>query len=137
MSVTTEIEIGTGTVAVHDIFDPLPSFMARADCIFTDPPYNQGMLKGFYTKAGKQPPFDFSRFTSRLFQCIDEIGPNSVFLEIGRQHVENFKVRLQNRYKYVRSYDATYYHNKNNRCFILQATLHAPEHELKKTDEQD
>lgn len=30
-------EIGGGTLKVHDIFDPLPDFMMRADCMFVDP----------------------------------------------------------------------------------------------------
>ena len=32
------IEVGTGEVKVHNIFDKLPDFMRKADCIFCDPP---------------------------------------------------------------------------------------------------
>ena len=37
-------------VTVHDIFDPLPDFMHRADLVFVDPPYNGAQLTGYYTK---------------------------------------------------------------------------------------
>lgn len=39
-------------VAVHDIFDTLPEFMHRADCIFTDLPYNQAMLSNYCNRDG-------------------------------------------------------------------------------------
>ena len=28
-------------VAVHDLYDPMPGWMGRADVVFTDIPYNQ------------------------------------------------------------------------------------------------
>ena len=37
----------------HDIFKPLPDFMLQADTLFIDPPWNQGNISSFYTKAGK------------------------------------------------------------------------------------
>ena len=77
-----EIHVGTGTVKVHDIFNPLPDFMKKADIIFCDPPYNKSALSSYYTKAdlkGKGPEtFDafFERFlikkvTKRYYSCND------------------------------------------------------------------
>ena len=31
-----EIQIGTGIVKVHNIFDELPAFMKSADCVFCE-----------------------------------------------------------------------------------------------------
>jgi len=45
--------VGDSRVSVHNLFNPLPGFMLRADCLFMDPPWNLGNLNSFYTKAGR------------------------------------------------------------------------------------
>ena len=56
--------IQTGTA----VFDPPPDFMLRADCLFVDPPWTQGNMTSFYTKAGlPRPQEDYAAFYSRLF----------------------------------------------------------------------
>mgnify|MGYP007121798983 CR=1 FL=1 len=67
------------------LFDPLPDFMLRADCLFVDPPWTQGNMTSFYTKAGlPRPQEDYAAFYSRLFECVEEIMPKSVIWKSGR-----------------------------------------------------
>jgi hypothetical protein len=97
-------------VAVHNIYDPLPAFMQRADLVFVDPPWNLGNLNTFYTKAGRldyRPAF--SEFADVLFQRIAEIGPRACYIEIGRQGVVDFVFRLQRLYPVVQQWAVTYY----------------------------
>lgn len=111
------------TVKVHDIFEPLPEFMKQADCIFTDLPYNLALLNGFYTKAERTDYKDnFKCFYGRLFQCVDEIAPKTLFLEIGKEYLSELIAECKKRYKYVTFYNSTYYHSKKNKCYIIHAT---------------
>ena len=79
---TNEINIGTGIVKVHDIFDELPNFMLKADCLFIDPPCNEGNLKSFYTKADLEKRESIVKFNKRLFDLIDKINPKHLFIEV-------------------------------------------------------
>lgn len=110
-------------VKVHDIFEPLPEFMKNADCIFTDLPYNLALLNGFYTKAERTDyKSNFECFYKRLFECIDEIHPDKLFLEIGKEYLAELIVECKKRYKYVTFYNSSYYHKKDNKCYVIQAS---------------
>lgn len=120
------IKAGTGEVMVHDIFNPLPLFMLKADVIFCDPPCSQGNLQSFYTKADKKLLSFFDAFVVRLFECIDEIAPKAVFIEVFASNKDLFIDKLKERYKNVIVHDSYYYHNKKNKCWVLEATNNEP-----------
>ena len=93
------IEVGTGKLKVHNIFDTLPDFMKEADCIFSDPPCSTANINSFYTKADRTDyQMSYSPFADRFFECIDEIKPARLFVE------------------------SKYYHNNKNKCWIIQGT---------------
>jgi DNA modification methylase len=109
-------------VEVRDIFEPIPAFMLEADCIFTDLPYNLGLLNGYYTKAGRTDyKTNFECFYQRFFECIDEIKPKQLFVEIGKQYIDAILDECKKRYKTVLSLDS-YYYNKKNKCYVVYAT---------------
>lgn len=115
-----EIKVGTGTLKVHDIFNPLPSFMTDADCIFIDPPCSLANINTFYTKADRTDYQEsFEPFTQRLFECIDEIKPNKLFLEVFKSNKARFISECEKRYSNVTVYDTTYYHSKSKRCYVI------------------
>jgi 16S rRNA G966 N2-methylase RsmD len=95
-------------LAVHNIFDPLPAWM-RADLLFVDPPWNQGNLSSFYTKAGRTDYPAFADFTEVLFQRIAEIGAETVYIEIGNQAVDAWYERLAGQFEHVQRWPVTYY----------------------------
>lgn len=117
---SVDIQTGTGIVKVHNVFDPLPDFMKQADCIFVDPPCNLSNINSFYTKADR---LDYQQsylpFQNRLFECIDEISPKRLFLEVFTSNLAAFKAECEKRFKNVRTYNTTYYFNKRNKCYIL------------------
>jgi len=118
-----EIYIGTGIVKVHDIFDPLPDFMLQADCLFIDPPWNLGNLNSFYTKADRiDYQKSFEAFYIRLFQCIGEIRPRNLYVEIGKQYLADFIIETRKIFKNVTFYNSNYYHKKDNKCYIVYGT---------------
>ena len=83
-------------VKAHDIFNPLPAFMLKADMIFTDSPWNTGNLKSFYSKAKIDPTGqEFGRFYRRLFECVAEIRPKVCYLEIGRSIWQTSSLRCE------------------------------------------
>lgn len=97
-------------VAVHDLYQPLPDFMFRADLLFVDPPWNLGNLKSFYTKAGRDDhPQDFDRFAATLFTRIRQIDPIACYLEIGNQSVDDWEQRLNKLYPHVQRWPVLYY----------------------------
>ena len=117
-----EIAAGTGIVKVHDIFNPLPAFMKKATVLFSDPPCGQGNIKSFYTKAdiGAVPVFD--SFRERFFQCMDEIAPHTVFIEVFKQNKSYFFDQIAARFADVQIVDSTYYHSRKHVCWIVCAT---------------
>jgi len=126
------------TVQAHDIFNPLPEFMLAADLIFTDSPWNTGNLTSFYTKAGKDSKFDaFLSFYIRLFECIREIAPKVCYLEIGKQYLADFIKEMQPLFKYVTFYNSSYYHRKDNICYVLRGSQKAAKPKLDYMDEED
>ncbi len=97
-------------VAVHDIFEPLPKFMHRADLIFVDPPWSLGNLNTFYTKAERTDHrASFNEFADVLWQRIAEINPQTLYIEMGNQNVESFYAKMQVRYWSVQRWSVTYY----------------------------
>lgn len=110
-------------VQVCDWTETLPAFMKEADTLFIDPPWNKGNMNTFYTKAGlPHRSFDFHRFSDTLFRRIQEIAPETGFIEIGKEHLPEYGVRLKAFYKYVTFYNSSYYHNPANKCYVLHAT---------------
>lgn len=112
---------------VHDIMNPLPSFMKEADIIFTDSPWNTGNLRTFYTKAQIIPDFDarFETFYKRLFECIGEINPRVAYTEIGKEYLADYIMEMRRHYPYVTFFNSTYYHKQGNMCYVVRGSRKA------------
>ena len=133
-----EIQIGTGIVKVHNIFDELPAFMKSADCVFCDPPCSKQNINSFYTKAGRTDyQEDYKPFFERFFQIVDEIKPKNLFIEVFKSNKEDFMRACKERYIQVAISESTYYHSKKNKCWIIQATSSQPIIRFNGIDEQD
>jgi hypothetical protein len=110
-------------VQVADWCDELPEFMLQADTLFIDPPWNKGNVNTFYYKADKpHSTLDFMAFTARLFQRIDDIAPEHLFIEMGKEYLGEYLTECKARFKYVTFYNNTYYHKRENLCYIIHAT---------------
>lgn len=134
---TKEIEIGTGVVKVHDIFDNLPVFMKEADCLFIDPPCNEGNLKSFYTKADLEKKNSILKFNNRLFDLIDDINPKHLFIEVFKSNFDEIFSKLNERYGTdMTVFESYYYGNKNNKCWIFYASLESITFEIPLIDEE-
>lgn len=132
------IEIGTGKVKVHNIFDELPGFMKEADCLFIDPPCSLGNINSFYTKAGRKDyQDDYYDFASRLFECIKEINPAKLFIEVFKSNKDGFVENCKELYKHVDVYETTYYHNKNNKCWVISCSNEQAKYPFDGMDEED
>lgn len=117
------IKAGSGIVKVHNIFDPLPEFMHNADVIFCDPPCSKGNLNTFYTKADRTDYQEsYMPFAERFFNCIDEISPDTVFIEVFASNHDYFLEQCKERFEYVKEYHTTYYHKADCKCYIIQAS---------------
>lgn len=115
-----EIHIGTGIVKVHDIFNPIPDFMKKADIIFSDPPYNKSALRSYYTKAElEEKPESFESFFYRFIECVDIISPKLLVLEVGEKQTDMYMQELSKMYKNTLVKESYYYGNKNQKCNIL------------------
>jgi hypothetical protein len=114
------------TVAVHDIYDDLPDFMQQADCLFIDIPYDQSLLTNFKNRpesvVSDRNDGKFGSFLDRLFECIDQISPATLFLETGKQALAECIKRAEARYRYVTFYNSTYYRKRENKCYVIHAT---------------
>lgn len=123
---------------VHNIFDPLPEFMKDADLIFVDPPWNLGNLNTFYTKAGRTDYQDsFITFYKRLFDCIAEISPPVCYVEVGKEYLSEFIQEMKSIYKHVTFYNSSYYHKKENICYVIRGSHKRKRLPLDYMDEED
>lgn len=96
-------------VAVHDIFEPLPEFMRQADLLFVDPPWNQGNLTAFYTKAKRTDYQRFEAFTEVLFERLAAVKAQTCYIEIGNQFVAAWSERLAQFYPVSQRWPVVYY----------------------------
>lgn len=125
-------------IKVHDIFDPLPEFMRQADLIFVDPPWNLGNLNAFYTKAEQTNYLDrFEVFYKRLFKCIKEINPKICYVEIGKEYLADFIQEMRTLYGHVTFYNSSYYHKKENMCYVVRGGKKRKRLPLDYMDEED
>lgn len=97
-------------LAVHNIFDPLPAFMRAADLLFVDPPWNLSNINTFYMKAERADRVaHFDDFVRVLFQRVAEINPQTAYIEIGKQNVDDFYRRLGGLYPCLQRWPVLYY----------------------------
>ena len=130
------IEVGTGEVKVHNIFDKLPEFMKKADCIFCDPPCSKANINCFYTKAGRTDYQEsYMPFAERFFECIDEIKPTRLFVEVFKSNYDYFLSEIRKRYPFVKVYQSKYYNKASNKCWIIQGTQEKEEYGFDGLDE--
>lgn len=111
-------------VQVCDWTVDLPSFMLEADTLVVDPPWNMGNVNSFYYKADLPylEQFDFEMFSLSLFNRIDAIAPQFLFIEMGKEFLAWYITECQKRYKYVTFYNSTYYRKRENKCYVIHAT---------------
>ena len=132
------IEVGTGKIKVHNIFDELPSFMNEADCIFVDPPCSLGNINTFYTKDDRTDyQTNYLAFQNRLFECIDIIKPRYLYIEVFKSNKEEFIKECQKRYINVEVIESSYYHKKANKCWIIVCSNEEVINPNEFLDEQD
>jgi len=128
-------------VKVHDIFDELPSFMKYADCLFVDIPYNQALLTNFAFREevtiSEKNTNVFSEFIKRLWECITEIAPETLFIETGKEALAELIIEAKQRYKYVTFYNSTYYRKKENKCYVIHCTNYHKERRYKQFEDMD
>lgn len=126
------------TVKVHNVFDPLPDFMRAADVICVDPPWNLGNLNSFYTKADRRDHQDtFETFYRRLFECIGEIHPTTCYVEIGKEYLADFVQQMRRLYPHVTFYNSSYYHKRDNICYVIRGARKRRKLPLDYMDEED
>ena len=128
-------------VAVHDIFDPLPSFMGRADVLFTDIPYNQAMLTNYSRREGvtisPNNPMKFDAFLQRFVQCVKQISPTHCFVETGKEALFPLHATLAHLFRGDTFYNSTYYHKQENKSYILHFSNDPKRRRFKELEDLD
>lgn len=132
-----DIKIGTGIVRTHDIFHPLPHFMKKADCIFVDPPCSNGNLKSFYTKNEQILRNSYTDFLMRLFECIDEIAPLTLFFEVFKQNKKLVEALIRERYPLFKEFNNFYDGRRDRKCWILVGSNMPIKIDLEDIDQHD
>lgn len=118
-----DIHIGNGILRVHDIFNPIPEFMKRADAVFSDPPCSLSNINSFYSKADiDERQKSYQPFYQRFWEVIDEINPKYLFLEVFKSNRDSFIEACKSRYKNVMVHESMYYNKSSNKCWIIQAS---------------
>lgn len=125
-------------VQPHNLFDPLPEFMRQADLIFVDPPWNVGNINSFYTKAGRDDYQEsFLPFLDRLFFRIADIGPRFCYVEIGKEFLADVVIKMRALFRTVTFYNATYFHKRDNLCYVVRGAKTRKKLSLDGLDEEN
>lgn len=113
---------GQGTLAVHDIMEPMPDWF-HGDVFFSDPPCSQGNLQSFSTKAGKGvlPKGEYLLFEDRLKEVILASGAKDIYLEVFASNLPEMEDWLARTFRFVHRTPSCYYHRKQNVCWIVHA----------------
>lgn len=119
------VDSKTGSIVqAIDLFSGLPEHMREADMLYIDPPWNTGNINSFYTKAGMQ---DTRRrigdFFDVLFSYALTIKPDVLYVEIGKQALEDVIERVGKVYPVVQHWGITYY--KKLPCFLVRGAAQA------------
>ena len=93
-------ETGEHRVRAGDLMDDaaLAWVLAQnADFMYVDPPWNQGNISSFFTKAGRQglAP-DFWQFLGRVVEVASRVKCDS-WIEMGNQNIDRLKSLVQSR----------------------------------------
>lgn len=105
-------------VTVHDLRDPLPAHMHGVDLLYSDPPWNQGNVNSFVTKAGKDRYVkSFAEFLDAYFAAVAFVAPRVIYLETGIKQVEEVMARIPESYGPVQGWRIRYY-RKHPCCLI-------------------
>lgn len=126
-------------IQVCDWMESMPDFMKQADTLFVDPPWNMGNVRTFYTKAELERPegFDFLGLTQKLFERIDEISPQFLFVEMGKEFLDVYIAECKKRFKYVTFYNSTYYKKATNKCYVIHACNSFKQRRYKELEDLD
>ena len=118
------IHVGGGELKIHDWYDHgLPEFVKKADLLFVDPPWNLGNVSTFYTKARKDHIVTkFDDFYSVFFDHLAEINAKVAYVEIGKEYLADFIIKMREIYPKVTFYNSHYFGNKNNKCYVVRGS---------------
>lgn len=122
---------------VCDITKELPGFMCDADLLFIDPPWTQGNITAFYTKADKGSAPVFMDFHAALFERIAEIAPRACYVEMGKERLADTILSMRKLFPQVTFFNSTYYHKAQNMCYIVYGGKKRPAMKLDGMDEED
>lgn len=121
-------------IAVADLRNPLP-FEIKAEMVYMDSPWNKGNVNSFITKAGMDSYIDsFEGFMDCLFWQIKKIDPAVCYLEIGKQHKEDFIQRLAAMFSCVEEWEIKYY--KKNPCYLVRGADYITEADFTGLDDE-
>ena len=124
-------------IQVQDIIYGLPDFMRQADVIFVDPPWNQGNMTSFYTKADTANPHKIQSLYDTIFKYLEEINPKYAFMEIGKEYLAETIMDFKKIFKYVTFYNSGYYHSKDKFCYVVQGSQKRKNFKLDGMDEEN
>lgn len=110
-------------VKCTSIFNDDYDFMKRADLVFVDPPWNQGNMRSFYTKAGLAECEAFDALLDRLFDRVAWIAPQTCYVEIGKERLPDVVLKMRGIFPRVTFYNSTYYHKPTNLCYVVRGTV--------------
>ena len=109
-------------------------FRSHVDLLYSDPPWNQGNVNSFVTKAGLKTYIrSFGQFCDSLFARIDLFTPEICYLEIGKENYKQFSTRLKKRFDFVQDWQIRYY-NKHP-CYLLRGGPTATETDFTNYDD--
>lgn len=111
--------------------------MRQADLVFVDPPWNQGNMRSFYTKASLTECEEYTAFVDRLFDRIGWINPKTCYVEVGKEWLPDFMIRMRAIFKHVTFFNSTYYHKQDNLCYVIRGSSSRARTKLDGMDEED
>jgi hypothetical protein len=109
-------------VTVHDVRDHLPAHMHGVDMLYSDPPWNQGNVNSFVTKAGKTRYVrSFAEFLDAYFAAVALVAPRVLYLEAGVKQLGDVMSRIPADFRFVENWPIRYY--RKHPCCLIRAAM--------------
>lgn len=112
-------QAGQHRVICADItkLDPV-ALLGAPDLIYVDPPWNQGNVASFYTKAGQKGQGSFTELREALMRTFQ--AARVVWAEMGKQHIDEFAAQVERSGgKITHRFSCTYY--RRHLVYLIRA----------------
>lgn len=130
---------GVHTVRAGSILDEgLESYLSQRpiDMTYIDPPWNEGVLGGFYRRAGVERAVSLLELLSAMFDLVARMSPRVNYVEMGKQYMDHAVHMIGERNGRVTNIWPIVYHRKHQ-AYLIRYSFTGEQPSMLRVDGKD